>query len=160
MATPLLRSATPQSLTDNDPTTRFDALVLVAPAPIAASAAKLPLGEAILAAITAAVVTDASLARGPRPPVVLAVPEAPGGRVILAPTGALTDDVDDARAVAEATALAITRAVDAGATAPLLAVVAPEGPRFARALEVAALAALGTQWFPLEAREAGKAPAG
>ena len=160
MATPLLRSATSQSLTDTDPTTRFDALVVVAPAPIAASAASLPLGEAILAAINAAVVADASLARGPRPPVVLAVPDAPGGRVILAPTGALTDDVDDARAIAEATALAMTRAIDAGATAPLLAVVAPEGPRFARALEVATLAALGTQWFPLEAREAGKAPAG
>jgi leucyl aminopeptidase len=160
MATPLLRSATPKALTDTDPATRFDALVLVAPAPIAASAGKLPLGEAVLAAIHAAVAVDASLGRGPRPPVVLVVPEAPGGRVILAPTGALTDDVDDARAIAEATVAAMARAVDAGATAPLLAVVAPEGPRFALALEVATLAALGTQWFPLEAREAGKAPAG
>jgi leucyl aminopeptidase len=158
MATPLLRCATSKALTDTDPATRFDALVIVAPAPIATTAAKLPLGEAILAAITAAAAADASLARGPRPPVVLAVPGAPGGRVILAPTAALSDDIDDARAIAEATAAAITRAVDAGATAPLLAVVPPEGPRYARALEVAALAALATQWFPLEAREAGKAP--
>jgi leucyl aminopeptidase len=158
MATPLLRCATPKALTDTDPATRFDALVIVAPAPIATSAAKLPLGEVILAAITAAAAADASLARGPRPPVVLAVPGAPGGRVVLAPTAALTDDIDDARAIAEATATAMTRAIDAGATSPLLAVVPPEGPRYARAIEVAALAALGTQWFPLEAREAGKAP--
>jgi leucyl aminopeptidase len=160
MATPLLRCATPKALTDTDPSTRFDALVVIAPAPIATSAAKLPLGEAILAAITAAAIIDASLARGPRPAVVLAVAGAPGGRVILAPTAALTDDVDDPRAIAEAAAAAMTRAVDAGATAPLLAVVAPDGPRFARALEVATLAALGSQWFPLEGREAGKAPIG
>jgi leucyl aminopeptidase len=160
MATPLLRCAAPKALTDADPATRFDALVIVAPAPIATSAAKLLLGESILAAITAAGAADASLARGPRPAVVLAVPGAPGGRVILAPTATLTDDIDDARAIAEATSAAITRAVDAGATTPLLAVVPPEGARFARAIEVAALAALGTQWFPLEAREAGKAPGG
>src|SRR6478735_1767828 len=125
MPTPLLRSAAPDALIDTNPATRFDALVLVAPAPIAVTSAKLPLGDALLSAIHAAVSVDASLSRGPRPPVVIAAPAAPGGRIILAPTAALTDDIDDARAIAEATAAAVTRAIDAGATAPLLAILPP-----------------------------------
>jgi leucyl aminopeptidase len=72
--------------------------------------------------------------------------------------GKLTDDVDDVRAVSEATSEAIGRAVDAGARRPLLVVAAPALPRFERSIDVAALAALGSQWAPLEAREAGAAP--
>jgi len=72
---------------------------------------------------------------------------------------ALTDDTDDARLIVEATRDAVARAVEAGARAPLVYVHAPSAPRFAEARDVAALAALGSQWVPLEAREAGKAPA-
>jgi leucyl aminopeptidase len=70
----------------------------------------------------------------------------------------LTEDTDDARLYAEATSAAIARAVEAGATRPLLAVGRPDAHRFGRAREVAALAALATRWAPLEAREAEKAP--
>jgi leucyl aminopeptidase len=138
--------------------TSHDALVVVAPAPIAETAASL--GAAVGSAAAAAVLADASLsARRARPPVVVPAPGVPGGRLVLAPTAPLTDDVDDARAIAEATSAAIARAVEAGATRPLLAVHAPALPRFSRALEVGALAALATRWAPLEAREAEKAPA-
>ena len=88
-----------------------------------------------------------------------------GGRVVLAVYGSgqsTTADVEDVRLVAEAAAAGVTRAIEAGASRPLVLAVAPPGgsARFARTTEVAALAALATQWFPLEAREAGKAPKG
>jgi leucyl aminopeptidase len=133
-----------------------DALILVAPTPISGRAAALP--PPIAAALSAAVRADAALERGPRPPVVVAVPGAPGGRLVLVPMGTLGDDTDDVRAVAEATAAGTLRAVEAGATRPLVWVHAPAGVRFARAIEVAALAAMATAWAPLEAREASKAP--
>jgi leucyl aminopeptidase len=137
---------------------RFDALVVVAPSPIAGAAAAL--GSVVERAISAALETDASLARATRTPVVLPAAGVPGKRLVLAPMSALTEDTDDVRMIAESTASAIARAVDAGATAPLLAISAPSLPRFARAFEVAALAAMGSQWVPLEAREAERAPAG
>ena len=133
----------------------FDALVLVAPSLISARA---PLAGAVGEAFSAALAVDAALDRGPRPASVLPAPKLPGGRLVVVPMGALLDDIDDVRAVAEATTAGTTRAVEAGATRPLVWVHAPAGPRFARAREVAALAALGSQWAPLEAREAGKAP--
>jgi leucyl aminopeptidase len=157
MATfPVLRTADASAISSSS--SPFDALVVVAPAPIAKTAAALGLGAAVEAAIAAAAAADAALAKGPRPPVVLPVKGVPGGRLILAPTAALTDDVDDVRSIAEASSAAIARAVEAGATAPLLAVAHPAAPRFARAADVAALGALASQWAPLEAREAGKAP--
>jgi leucyl aminopeptidase len=52
----------------------------------------------------------------------------------------------------------MARAVAAGARRPLLVVRVPKDSRFARALEVGALAALGSQWAPIEARELEMAP--
>ncbi|MDI1445605.1 leucyl aminopeptidase family protein [Polyangium sp. 6x1] len=133
----------------------FDALVLVAPSPISTRAT---LTGPVAAALACALKADAGLDRGPRPPAVIAAPALPGGRLVVVPMGPLGEDTDDVRSVAEAVAAGTSRAVDAGATRPLVWVQAPSGPRFARAREVAALAALGSQWAPVEAREAGKAP--
>ncbi len=154
MATPILHGV---RTFDIDTLNQHDALVIVAPSPLVDFAAGLhPLAGDTAASATEA---DASLAsRRARPPVVIYSPGMPGARLVLAPTAPLTEDTDDARAVAEATAVAVARAVEAGATRPLLAVGFPDTPRFARAREVAALAALGTRWAPLEAREAEKAP--
>ncbi len=133
-----------------------DALVLVAPSPILASAEAL--GAGVAEVVRNAVAADASLGRA-HAPVVLHAPGVAGDRLVLAPMGALTEDVDDVRLVAESTAQAMARAVDAGARRPLLVVRAPDLDRFHKAREVAALAALGSQWAPLEAREAKRAPA-
>jgi leucyl aminopeptidase len=143
----------------------FDALAVIAPAsslrePSFLSALSHVLGERVGSAIEAACLVDAALLRGARRPVVLPVPSAPGGRVVLAPMGPLTDDTEDVRAVAEATSAAASRAVDAGARRLLVSVTAPPRPKLAKSLDVAALAALGTAWSPLEAREAGASPPG
>jgi leucyl aminopeptidase len=130
----------------------------VAPAPLAAHLDAL---GSVRGAVESALAIDAGLSRGGRPPVVFGASGAPGGRVVLAVYGsglAAAADVEDVRLVAEATALGIARAIEAGASRPALLAIAPQGPRFARANEVAALAALGSQWVALEAREAGKAP--
>jgi leucyl aminopeptidase len=158
MSTSALHGVPARALETLDPETlaRHDALVVVAPS-IADFAASL--GPAVGSAAAAAALADASLSvKRARPPVVVPAPGLPGGRLVLAAMAPLTDDVDDARSIAEATAAAVARAVEAGARRPLLAVGRPDAPRFARAVEVAALAALGTRWAPLEAREAEKAP--
>lgn len=155
---PTLRAVAPNTL--QTATATHDALVVVVPAPITPHLDTLgPARSAIESALT----IDASLARGSRPPVVLGASAAPGGRVILAVYGSgqsATADVDDVRLIAEATAAAINRAVEAGATRPLLFALPPSGSstRYAHAIEVAALSALASQWVPLEAREANKAP--
>lgn len=152
---PTLRGVSERAL-DNLPGDPYDALLVVAPA--VAFREPSHFGEAIGPVIEAACRADASLSRGPRPPVVLPAPSAPGGRLVIAPMGALDEDTDDVRAVAEATFAASTRAADAGARRLLISVTTPSRPKLARALDVAALAALGSQWSPLEAREAGKSP--
>jgi leucyl aminopeptidase len=166
---PELLVAPLDTLSDQALSDRHDALIVVAPASMlsalagksASSSVPPPayLRGAVRSAILEAIEADASLGRGARAPVVLPANGLPGGRLVLAPLGALSDDTDDARLVAEATAVAMNRAVDAGARAPLISVSVPDQPKFARAAEVAALAAMGTQWAPLEAREAEKAPA-
>ena len=90
----------------------------------------------------------------------IAAPQLPGGRLVLAPTGLLTRDHDDVRRFADAAITGMVRAREAGARRPLLLVddraakaVTANGD-FARAIEVAALAAAGSLWQPLEAREA------
>lgn len=135
-------------------TTDHDALVLVAHAPLADRG--LDLGPVAAAALEALLRADAGFARGGRPPALLPWPSAPGGRVIVSALGPLADDTDDVRAIAEATTAAVARALDAGSKRPLLAITHPATDRFARAVEVASLAALACQWSPLEAREAGK----
>ncbi|EYF04826.1 aminopeptidase [Chondromyces apiculatus] len=132
-----------------------DALVVVTPSPVAAHVEAL--GAEIQGAIAGAAKLDAALG-GKCAPVVLAVQGVPGGRLVVAPMSALQEETDDVRSVAEAAAAAMTRAVAAGARRPLLFVRAPADPRFARAVEVATLAVLGTQWAALEARESEHAP--
>ncbi len=85
----------------------------------------------------------------------LVAPSLAGGRLILAPTGPLTRDVDDVRRFAEAARAGVARARDAGAIRPLLYLPRRgPGPAFDQALEVALLGALSGLWEPLEAREA------
>lgn len=134
-----------------------DALVVIAPAPLtealaAFSATSLP--PRVRTAAEQAITVDRSLGRAAVPPVVIPCADAPGARLVLAPMGELADDVDDVRAVAEATHAAITRAVQAGAKRPRVLLQVPSAAKFERAKEIAALAALGTAWEPLEAREA------
>jgi leucyl aminopeptidase len=133
-----------------------DALVIVAPTPLARALGTLRLPAAVTAALEAALAADQSLARGARPATVLPVPGAPGGRVVLATMGALTADTDDVRLVAETVSAAVARAVEAGARRPLLTLATVADERYARAVEVAALAAVGSQWVSVEAREAGR----
>lgn len=137
-----------------------DALVVVAPAPLRTSLEKLGLPDEWRRALEAALSVDQSLAEGSPAPTVVAVPSAPGGRVVLAPTAPIVHDTDDCRVLSETAATAIARAVQAGASQPLLAVAVPDGARFVRTLEVCALSAVATAWEPLEAREspARKAP--
>lgn len=135
----------------------FDALVVVAPAPLRSHAV---LEGVIGSTLGPALRADRTLDRGPRPPSVMHAPGLPGERLVVAPMSMLTDDTEDVRLVAEAVASATNRAVDAGAKKPLVWVIAPPAARFAHAREVAALAALGTQWSSVEAREAGKSAKG
>lgn len=135
----------------------FDALVVVAPAPVR--------GHAVLEGVIGGVLgqalrADKTLDRGPRPPSVLHAPGLPGERLVIAPMGPLTDDTEDVRLVAEAVAAATNRAIEAGAKKPLVWVITPNQGRFVLAREVAALAAMGSQWVSVEAREAGKATNG
>jgi len=138
----------------------YDALVVIAPAPLTPHLDAL--GPA-RAAVENALAIDAAVAKGGKPPIVLGATAAPGGRVVLAVYGSglsTTADIEDVRLVAEATAAAVARAIEAGASRPLVLAIPPHGnnPRFALTTEVAAVAAAGSQWVPLEAREAGKAP--
>ncbi len=81
-------------------------------------------------------------------------PGAPGGRVVLSPTGPVLRDHDDVRRYAEAAQAGIRRARDAGARAPrVLLAPPPADDRHRNAARVAALAAIGGLWEPLEARE-------
>ncbi|HTE17541.1 MAG TPA: aminopeptidase, partial [Armatimonadota bacterium] len=138
-----------------------DALVVVAPAPLRASVERLGLLPEWRKAVEAALSADRALAEGAPGPTVVAAPSAPGGRIILAPTAPIAHDTDDCRVLSEASAAAVARAVQAGASQPLLAVAVPEGARFARTLEVCTLSSAATAWEPLEAREspARRAPA-
>ena len=134
--------------------TEHDALVLVTHAPLADRSPAI--GPVASSAIDALLRADASFGKGGRPPALLPWPSAPGNRLIVTVLGPLTEDTDDVRALAEATSVAVARAVDAGARRPLLAITRPATERFAKAIEVSALASLASQWAPLEAREAAK----
>jgi leucyl aminopeptidase len=138
-----------------------DALVIVAPAPLKKALEGLGLPQEWKRAVEAALSVDRALAEGNPGPTVVAVPSAPGGRIIATPTAPIVHDTDDCRVLSEASAAAVARAVQAGASHPLLAVAVPKEPRFARALEVCALSSAATAWEPLEARESPsrKAPA-
>ncbi len=138
------------------PTAEYDALIVVAPSPVAESLRLAGAPTVLCSAVDSALAIDAALARGPSAPAVIAAAGLPGARLVLAVTGALTDETDDVRNLSDATAAAVQRAVTAGARRPLLYVVSPADERFTGAAEVCALAALGTRWWPLEAREASR----
>ncbi len=156
VASPILQAVSGQRSWDELRADGFDALVAVAPAPRFSE--KNLLGERFSGALEALIQADAQLARGKAQPAVVPAPEAPGGRLVVVPMAALRDDTDDVRSVLEAAAAGVGRAVDAGSKKPLLWINVPEHERFAYARDVAALGALASQWAPLEAREAGKAP--
>jgi leucyl aminopeptidase len=130
----------------------FDAVVLVAP----------KFGEVSLGALSAAIETianvDDTIDSNVR---LIAVPEAAGGRLVLAPTGPLDRDHDDVRRFSDAAGRGIQRAREAGARKPLLVVRGvPKDNDFAFSLPCAGLGALATLWEPLEAREAEGGKAG
>ncbi|KAK9729199.1 hypothetical protein K7432_000481 [Basidiobolus ranarum] len=81
--------------------------------------------------------------------------KAPGGRIILAPTGSLFGDTDDARKIGETATKAVQRARQAGVTNPLIHFVDPpkDHPEYKRYLEVALLGALEACYEYLEYRE-------
>jgi len=86
---------------------------------------------------------------------VIACDAAPGRRIVLAPTGPVQRDHDDVRRYAEAARNGVRRARDAGSRAPLVVLAQPpRDPRYVNAASCTALAALGSLWEPLEAREA------
>src|SRR5688572_23678475 len=122
---PLLRGV-PASLlarADSNAAASCDALVLVVATPLEKSMAALP--DSSRPAVEAMLKIDASLAKGPRPPLLLPVSGVPGGRLVLAVMGQLSEDTDDVRLVAEATSAAVTRAVEAGASSPLIVYAGP-----------------------------------
>lgn len=131
----------------------FDAVLLVGHDP---AAVEVP---ALQDALRTAEAIDARFAERPA---LWPAPDAAGGRVAVAPTGPLQRDHDDVRRYADAAAAGVRLLRDAGARRPLLLVQAPpgkaaDGPasgRYAEAARVAALAAIGALWEPLEAREA------
>jgi leucyl aminopeptidase len=130
-----------------------DAWVIVGPAPLREAVAGLKLPERARQALALAFAADRSLAEKVTLPVVIPLDGAPG-RMVLAPTAAPEHETQDVRLFAEATAAAVVRAIAAGASRPVLQIIAPTGERFSRTLEVCALAAAGAAWEPLEAREA------
>ncbi len=134
----------------------FDALLVVVPSPLEAHLGELELPAPARAAVDALIAIDHGIAKGQKSCAVVAAPGVPGGRLVISIATTLESDVDDVRALAEAAQLGLSRAVEAGAQRPLVAVAERASRRFANAIDVAALAALGSQWMALEAREAGK----
>lgn len=124
----------------------WDAAVVVGPEPVLTDIAGLDHAISSLRAVDRRVDHDVTCS---------SCAEAPGGRLVVSPTGPLGRDYDDVRRFGEAARLGVRRALAAGATRPLLIVRGvPSTPRFAHAGEVAVLEALGAAWSPLEAREA------
>ncbi|MEY2745989.1 MAG: hypothetical protein RL112_1031 [Planctomycetota bacterium] len=124
----------------------YDCLVVVAHDYAAAD------HKLVVQAFAAARAIDAKAANGLS---LVPVAGAPGGRVVLAPTGPVLRDHDDVRRYAEAARKGLLRARDAGSVEPLVVLVPPPAdPRHLHAARVAALGAIGGLWEPLEAREA------
>lgn len=84
---------------------------------------------------------------------------APGGRLVLSPTGSLETETADVRCFGDAARKGVVRARDAGAVKPLLVVhasTAAQLKEFSRAVEVSLLSALAGLYEPLQARETVK----
>lgn len=128
-----------------DEPTQADALVVVTGDPTALS------GHPWVEAWRRHCAVDAQAIRGV---CLLACDQAPGGRLIISPTGPLLRDHDDVRAIGEAAGAGVKRAAEAGARQPaLLLHGVPNQRRYDHALQVALLGAQEAVWQPLEARE-------
>lgn len=127
----------------------------------AALASQKVLGGAVVTAINDFISLDQSATKAKEVNIIPCA-SAPGGKVVLSPTGPLLRDQDDVRRYAEAAARAVRRAKSCGSIKnPLLVLQDPPFEQmeaslraeFARFHEVAALAALAEMFEPLEARE-------
>jgi leucyl aminopeptidase len=127
-----------------------DALVLLVPTPLLRALPRLGLPARLTRTLAQALAADRALGAGKEPlAAVLPAKEAPGGRVVLASLGALADETDDARRLAELTLAAVKRAIAAGAHRPIVQLWLPEAARFERGRQVVAQAALAAGWtFP------------
>lgn len=124
----------------------WDAVVVVCPDPIMTNVSAIDLSVARARAVDRRVDRDLGF---------LHVPELAGERLIIAPTGPLSRDHDDARRFGEAARVGIRRAMAAGARRPLLVIRGvPNRMAYGQAEQVAVLEALSESWGPLEAREA------
>ena len=79
--------------------------------------------------------------------------KAPGQRLILAPTGALDRDYDDARRYFDAAKTAILEAKQSGSINPAMLVIGGDDKKYQDRHTVAYLGACQALWQPLEARE-------
>ncbi|WP_394228205.1 M17 family metallopeptidase [Pseudoalteromonas spongiae] len=78
---------------------------------------------------------------------------APGKRLVIAPTGLLERDYDDVRRYFDAAKQGVLEAKQAGATNPAILVLGQLDERYQQATTVAYLGACQALWQPLEARE-------
>ncbi|KAJ3184799.1 hypothetical protein HDU85_001478 [Gaertneriomyces sp. JEL0708] len=157
---PVFRSAFPKALGTES---AYDGLVVIysrlhSILPGSASAALDPFSTAVKAWTN----IDRSATSGVA---IVPAPGAPGGRIVLSPTGGLLGDVDDVRRYAEAARKGLARSRAAGIRRPL--VLFPDTPvsgssagtaarlqrDYARYLEVAILGLLAEAYTPLQARE-------
>jgi leucyl aminopeptidase len=107
------------------------------------------LPEAVRAAAASLLAVDRS-AGGAGSASVAVCAEAPGQRLVFAPTGPLDRDYDDVRLFSEAAGRGVKRAVAAGASRIVL-VVLPDV--FDHAIEATVLGALAAAYVPIEVRE-------
>src|SRR5690554_6214868 len=135
---------TPQAVTWDDILSGgWDALLVVGP-----DFSSLP--EEYKAAIAAAKTTDASVGEQLS---VVACDKAPGGRLVLAPTGPLDRDYDDVRRFYDAAREAVTRIAQTGAIQPVVMVTqVPTGTAWKNALALSFLGLQQGRYEPLEAR--------
>lgn len=123
---------------------KWDALVVVGPHFDA-------LPEEYKAAIESARNTDQSIGQSLS---VVACEQAPGGRLVLAPTGSLERDFDDVRRFYDAARDAVKRIAETGAKAPIIMTCGvPQGEAWEMALANAYLGLAQGAYEPLEARE-------
>lgn len=134
------RSSLPQLTVANlDALSGGDALVLVGQPPFGT----LPLPMELRIAIDVAARVDPPHGRSPS---IVACEAAPGGRLVLAPTGDLAHWTNDVRRYREAALAGTMRALAAGARRPVVMAAPHAQPRYAQAPLLAALGALQACW--------------
>ncbi|WP_169628072.1 leucyl aminopeptidase family protein [Ferrimonas senticii] len=121
----------------------FDALVVVG------HQFELPDFPELKQLVSHAIGIDSGIARQPT---LLLAPGLAGGRLVLAPTGALDDDYLDVRQFAEAAQAGMARALAAGAKHPLLLVERSDDSRYSEALSAALLGAGQQLYQPFDVK--------